>query len=216
LIACLLFGYCPRPRHSRAMWDFTSLALRKGLLRAVSDGDAVLEIGTGDVGLLSIFLARHRPHCSMTAVDIDPRFVTNARANAKAGGLNITIHCSDLFTSVSGKYDVIFFNPPYVPTGHLDLERERSYRGTGDHQTARRISDGGPDGLDLVRRYLREARQYLLPGGRILLGINLYHVPGAEVRCLVESCGYSTQETLASRYSESVVWILTATGDGRS
>jgi len=80
------------------------------------------------------------------ACDIDPAAV----AAAKSAGVNAVQ--SDLFENISGRFDTILFNPPYLP----------------DAEPRDIALDGGPTGMELLARFLREAKDYLTPGGQIL------------------------------------------------
>ena len=56
LITRILFGVDVRSRNNGVLWDFTTLLFRRALVQAVKEGESVLEIGTGEVALLAIFL----------------------------------------------------------------------------------------------------------------------------------------------------------------
>jgi len=115
----------------------------------------VLDMGTGS-GILAIAAAK--AGCSVTAVDINPEAIITAKANAKVAGVKITFVKSDLFKNVKGTFDLIVFNPPYVPTEpneKLDMESA--------------AWDGGKDGLSVTNEFLKHAKGFLKPGGRILL-----------------------------------------------
>ena len=74
---------------------------------------------------------------------------------------------SDLFENVSGCFDLIVSNPPYLPTAELEsLSPEVQ-------QEPRLALDGGTDGLDYVRRIVAVAADYLNPHGTLALEIAL-------------------------------------------
>ena len=90
---------------------------------------------------------------------------------------------SDLFENISGKFDIIVSNPPYVPSGVIDtlapeLQRE-----------PRLALDGGGDGLVLVRKIISESRDHLVPGGVLLLEAGPEQMP--VIRKLLEERGFS-------------------------
>jgi len=68
-------------------------------------------------------------------------------------------HCiqSDLFENVEDKFKVIIFNPPYLP---------EDAREPCDSQTA---TTGGKSGCEIINRFLKDAKDYLLPDGKIFL-----------------------------------------------
>ena len=95
----------------------------------------------------------------MTATDISPVAVNNARSNAVRNGASIDIIQTDLARGISGKFDVILFNPPYI-TG----EGSEVLRGREKEQLV-----GGEGGHEISIRFLGEVKDLLCDGGRILL-----------------------------------------------
>ena len=77
LIALIIFGFWPRNKNRITLWDNTTILFKKAFDRWISKGDRVLEIGTGDVAIMSIYLAKKKK-VSITAADIVPEFVQNA------------------------------------------------------------------------------------------------------------------------------------------
>lgn len=126
----------------------SALALEKPGLR----GKHVLEIGTGS-GIIALFAARKAK--SVTAVDINPEAVKCAKKNAARNNIkNIEFMQSDLFPDIKRKFDIIVFNPPYLPDEPL---------------TPDIALDGGPDGRRVIERFLKGAPKFLNPCGKILL-----------------------------------------------
>jgi ribosomal protein L3 glutamine methyltransferase len=81
-------------------------------------------------------------------------------------GKRVTLHRSDVFDAVPAvKYDVILSNPPYEPSAHCDaLPAEFK-------QEPRMALDGGGDGLDIIRKLLRQARTRLQPHGIVMIEV---------------------------------------------
>jgi len=129
-----------------------SYLLKEAIEESDMSGD-VLDMGTGS-GILAIAAANKG--CNVTAVDINPEALEVARENAK--GLDIKFILSDLFKEVTGKYDWMIFNTPYVPTEESEKKDMQS-----------RAWDGGKDGLQVAKEFLRQSREFLKPGGKILL-----------------------------------------------
>lgn len=130
--------------------------------------------GSGCVGLT---IAAERPLARVDLVELDPGAAEVARANAAALGLadRCRVLVGDLFAPVAEEppYDAIVGNPPYVPSGELpDLQREV-------RREPALALDGGPDGLDLVRRIAADAPRHLVPGGAVSLEIAIDEGPGA-------------------------------------
>ncbi len=130
----------------------TYLLLRAALAEA-RRRDLALEIGCGS-GFISQELAR-RVRC-LIATDINPHAVRSARARG------IEVIRADLFRGIKGKFDLILFNSPYLPT----QPEER----TG--QWIDYALDGGENGRQTVDRFLKDLPGHLQPKGRALLLIS--------------------------------------------
>jgi len=139
----------------------------------VRSGDRVLEIGTGS-GRIAAALVQD---CDIVATDINPHAVFCARRQ----GIDV-VRC-DLFSGLRGRFDLILFNPPYLPT-----------------QSEERIDDwleyaldGGVTGRDVINQFASAVGSVLAPDGRILLLVS--ELTGiAEVCGLFERSGYSCRE----------------------
>jgi ribosomal protein L3 glutamine methyltransferase len=135
---------------------------------ALCDGDRVLEIGTGS-GCIAIAAAVHNPQVTIDATEIDSKALELARANVlrhQVAG-RVRIVAADLFPADDRRYRVIISNPPYVPTGDIGtLPREYGHEPVP-------AFDGGPDGLDVVRRIIEGARQRLTGDGLLIVEVGL-------------------------------------------
>ena len=123
------------------------------------------DIGTGS-GCIAITLAKHCPDLSLTAVDISPAALHIAAQNTAAHAMQDQIEFihGSLTQPLSGQYDLICSNPPYIPSYKLpDLEVTR-------HEPALAL-DGGPEGLDAIRTLLADLPRILAPGGLTLIEI---------------------------------------------
>ncbi|MFE5660864.1 putative protein N(5)-glutamine methyltransferase [Streptomyces sp. NPDC056517] len=100
------------------------------------------------------------------ASDIEPAAVRCARRNVEPRGGRV--YEGDLFAplppELRGRVEVLVANVPYVPTGDIGLLPPEAR----DHEPLVTL-DGGPDGLDVLRRVAAEAPQWLAPGGRLLV-----------------------------------------------
>jgi release factor glutamine methyltransferase len=127
---------------------------------------AILDIGTGS-GVIPLTLALELPAATIHATDLSPDALALAAENAARHQLNdrVTFHQADLLPPGDNKFDLIIANLPYIPTGEIAaLSPEVRH----DPLTA---LDGGPDGLDLIRRLIDTAPDRLTPGGALLLEI---------------------------------------------
>ena len=132
-----------------------SFLMREALKTLDCKPKTVLDMGTGS-GILAIAAAREG--CSVTAVDINPDAIEFAKKAAEKENLKINFILSDLFEKVKRKFDLIVFNPPYVKTEDSE---------TRDMQSI--AWDGGPDGLQVINRFLSQVRDHLNASGKILL-----------------------------------------------
>lgn len=129
--------------------------------------ERVLDLCTGS-GCLAILAAHHFPNAMVDAVDVSKGALEVAARNVGEHGLNerITLHRGDLFAPLGGnKYDLIITNPPYVDAeGMAALPPEC-------RAEPKLAFDGGADGLDVVRRILRDAPDHLTPDGGLICEI---------------------------------------------
>jgi ribosomal protein L3 glutamine methyltransferase len=129
--------------------------------------ESVLDLCTGS-GCLAILAARHFPNATVDAVDISKDALAVAARNVADHGLEdrVALHRGDLFTPFGNKrYDLIISNPPYVDAeGMAALPPEC-------RAEPKLAFDGGPDGLDIVRRILDQAGRHLTPEGGLLCEI---------------------------------------------
>jgi release factor glutamine methyltransferase len=129
--------------------------LRKSVLEHAF-GD-VLDMGTGS-GIQAFAAASREEVKSVLAVDIDEESLAFVRKELaeKKGDISekIKVLHSDLFASVTGRFDTIIFNPPYLPNEEKD-----------EHQALY----GGKEGYELTLRFLTEAKKYVRENGIILL-----------------------------------------------
>jgi ribosomal protein L3 glutamine methyltransferase len=128
---------------------------------------SVLDLCTGS-GCLAILMAHTFPHAQVDAIDISPDALAVARRNIADYGLEGSVHAieSDLFAAVPGKrYDLILSNPPYVTAAAM-AALPAEYR----HEPVLALA-AGDDGLDVVRRILREAADHLTPEGFIAIEV---------------------------------------------
>jgi release factor glutamine methyltransferase len=136
------------------------------------DGERVLEIGCGS-GSVSTALS-HKAR--VLATDINPHAVRTARDRG------VDVIRADLFNGICDRFDLVLFNPPYLPT--LPDERMNDW--------IEFALDGGPDGRTVIRRFLSGVSRVLAPGGRCLLLVSsLTGIP--EVCMLIEQSGFTPE-----------------------
>lgn len=119
-----------------------SFLLLKNIKNHIKPEDKVLDMGTGS-GILAKEASRFSKQ--VIATDINNEIPKNL------SGIKF-IH-SDLFSNIKDRFNVILFNPPYLPSKnirHIDL-------------------DGGKNGTEIIERFLKQAREHLEARGKILL-----------------------------------------------
>lgn len=116
----------------------------------------LIDIGTGS-GAIAIAIAHHRPDLQVTATDVSDTELSIARDNAKTHKTDVEFLVSDLWDSVSGQFDAVVSNLPY-------LENEADLMPEVKKEPAVALF-GGPDGLDLYRRFFNQISDHLQSGG---------------------------------------------------
>jgi ribosomal protein L3 glutamine methyltransferase len=145
-------------------------ALLEPLNMLTDEPDAVqsaLDLCTGS-GCLAILMGQAFPNAAIDAIDISAEALQVAERNVTdyALGARIRLLKSDLFAALGDtRYDVIVSNPPYVTAAAMQ-SLPPEYR----HEPADALA-AGIDGLDIVRRILREAKRWLKAGGILVVEV---------------------------------------------
>lgn len=159
-------------------------------LRRIPAGSAarVLDLGTG-TGAVALALAHDRPMAEVTAIDLHPRALAVAQANAaRLQPGRVRFLQGNWFSPVRGEhYDVIVGNPPYIAEQDPHLRQ-------GDLRFEPRTAlASGVDGLDAIRVIARDSPRHLGTNGWLLLEHGFGQ--GAAVRALLASAGFSDVTT---------------------
>lgn len=161
-------------------WDFYSITLlvREGVLiprpetellveaacQQLPKGASVIDIGTGS-GAIALALASERPDITVTGTDISTEALALALENREHLGIsNVSFVESDLFDRLPlEKVTAVISNPPYIRLGDAaTLAVELSHEPT-------LALFGGADGLVYYRKIIAQAKDYLVPGGFLML-----------------------------------------------
>ena len=159
---------------------------------ALQDDMSILDLGTG-TGCLLLALLSVFPQARGTGADISPEALEVARGNAARLGFaeRAEFILSDWGQNITGNYDLIVSNPPYIPTAEIaGLAKEvREY----DPHLA---LDGGADGLECYRKIIASIIHHpssiLRPGGVLILEIG--QGQEADASALLEAQGFTVKE----------------------
>jgi release factor glutamine methyltransferase len=144
---------------------------------------AMLDMATGS-GCIGLTLASAWKDCRVQLADISEEALDLARMNASRLGLTaVQLVRSDLFEKITGKYDLVTANLPYIPSREIPALSREVRR---DPVLA---LDGGPDGMDIIRRFLAEVQPCLQPGALIVLEVG--HDQGREVAAQANGQGFT-------------------------
>jgi len=170
----------------------SSLLLRAAL-REVGETDRVLEVGTGS-GYIAAGLSGRA--AAVVVTDINP----HAAACARARGLAAVR--TDLFAGLSGPFDLILFNPPYLPTAPEErIDDWLEY-----------ALDGGPTGRVVIERFIADAGRVLAPFGRVLLLVS--SLTGLdEVRDLFARAGFVSFVVDTEQLEGETLFVIRAMRD---
>ena len=143
----------------------------------------VADLGTGS-GAIALAIARERPMAAVVATDASKAALAVAVANAQRNGIDNTWFRRGDWCEALGRdrFDLIASNPPYIALAdpHLD-------QGDLRHEPPDALASGS-DGLDAIRRIVRDAPAHLAPAGWLLLEHGWDQ--GQAVRALMAAAGF--------------------------
>ena len=152
------------------------------VLKNLHDGMRILDLCTGS-GCILLSLLRYSNDCVGVGADLSKKALAVAEENAGALGLSAEFVQGDLFEPVTGKFEIIVSNPPYIPSNVIPTLMEE----VREHDPLMAL-DGKEDGLYFYREIIGKASEYLYPGGMLFLEIGCEQA-GA-VTELMKNAGY--------------------------
>jgi len=167
-----------------------SFLILKHIKKYAKPNSLVLDMGTG-----SGIQAQEASHyAKVIAVDADEEVIDYCLK--KYEDMGVEFRYSNLFENVSEKFDLIIFNPPYLPSCSKDPDL---------------ALDGGPQGWELIGRFLKDAKKHLNPKGKILLLFSSFSNK-KKVDSILKSENYSFKEIdkLHIHFEDLYVYVLKA------
>ncbi len=150
-------------------------------VKRLEPGMEVLDLCTGS-GCVIISIMKQKP-VTGTASDISKQALLIAKENARNNQVEVTLVRSDLFQNITGSYDMIVANPPYIPTEAIaELMPE-----VRDFEPIDAL-DGKEDGMYFYHKIVQESRRFLKSNGYLCLEIG--HDQGGRVAFLMEENGF--------------------------
>jgi release factor glutamine methyltransferase len=170
-----------------------SFLLAEAALSQIKDSENILEIGCGS-GIISAVI-KAKTKAKIVGIDINPY----AAACTKGNGVEAII--GDLLSCVKGKFDMILFNPPYLPalTGKEEITKD----------WIKVAIDGGYDGRRIINRFLMDVGTHLVENGRILMLVS--SLTGIEeVKSKMKSLNYIVEEKAHERFMFEQLTVIVA------
>lgn len=151
-------------------------------LKICQPGMQILDLGTGS-GCIVISLVKNAHGMTATGSDISKQALLVAKENARLHEVEVEWVRSNLYENISGRFDLIVSNPPYIPQADiLELMPEvRDFEPVG-------ALDGGVDGLDFYRQIIAQSKDYLNKDGYLYLEIG--YDQGPAVTNMMCAAGY--------------------------
>jgi methylase of polypeptide subunit release factors len=177
------------PSELQSFCEWSSILQHRIAPKYLSSTGSVLDMGTGAHALLAIDLKKRFPQARVAATEILPDRMAWAKKTAERNAVALEFFEGNLFCNVPGRFDLILFDPPAIPSRELaELGFEsKSYPGLGSRRCW--SGDGGCDGLEIIREFLDQASRHLTPAGRLIIAVNPIHC-GAEAMCeLIQTRG---------------------------
>lgn len=153
-------------------------------LRHLAPGNIFLDLCTGS-GCILVSLLHYAKGTFGTGADLSGKALAVAKGNVEANGVEARLVQGDLFEPVTGTFDLIVSNPPYIASAEIETLAPE----VREHEP-RMALDGTADGLFFYKRIVQESPSYLKEGGWLCMEIG--YDQGAAVQQLMEARGFVT------------------------
>ncbi|KCZ73535.1 HemK-related putative methylase [Candidatus Methanoperedens nitroreducens] len=168
-----------------------SFLLVESALSEIKGCEKILEVGCGS-GIVSAVI-KANTKASIVGIDINPHAAKCTKENG------IEVIRGDLLSCIKGKFDMILFNPPYLPT--TEEERMEGWLNVA--------LDGGHDGRRIIYRFLEDAGDHLAKSGRIVMLLS--SLTGIEeVKSKIGSLGYNVEDKREERLMFEQLIVIVA------
>jgi len=177
-----------RPRLETEFWSKKAIKeIGKGLTLR-SHSAYVLDVFAG-TGCIGISILKNIPNAKVDFVDISKQAIKEIKENLKLNGVSskrYKIYWSDIFNSLEEivarwqkksflGYDFIFANPPYIAINRISEISSEVLK-----NDPKRALWGGNDGIEIIRRFLREVKKYLKTNGLVFMEFDPLQKPEIE------------------------------------
>lgn len=156
-------------------------------LKEIKSDSTVLDMCTGS-GAIAIAI-NLESGATVTAVDVSCKALDTAKENAVINNANINFILSDAFTNISGKFNFILSNPPYIKSGDLEFLQEEVKKEPS------LALDGGADGLKFYRILSENAHKFLNFGGVVFMEIGLNQEDDV-IKIFLENGNYKSADVI--------------------
>ncbi len=167
---------------------FDTEILVEQVVNRIHDGAEVLDLCTGS-GCIILSIAAEKKLTTAVGIDISEKALEVAAKNREKLGLEVTFLRSNIFEQVTGKFDCIVSNPPYIRTDVIPTLTEE----VKNHDPMLAL-DGFEDGLYFYRKITETAPAFLKKGG--LLALEIGFDQGQDVTALFKSHGFLDVEVI--------------------
>ena len=156
----------------------------------------VLDIFAGS-GCVGVSIMRHIKNARVVFAEKDKKLISQIKLNCKNNGIpaaKYKVIQSDIFENVKGKFDYIFANPPYIPSG----KRKTMQLSVKKYEPHAALF-GGDDGLFYIKKFLAHANGFLKPGGKIYLEFD--STQKLQIEKILKKLPYKTWQFHKDQYS---------------